>query len=62
MKTKEEMIMRCFTKCGMTTAVDCSEDNRLIIDGIKYVMLQREGEFYLETSCEEEEERKVSAS
>ena len=46
----------------MTTAVDCSEDNRLIIDGIKYVMLQREGEFYLETSCEEEEKRKVSAS
>lgn len=54
--------MRCFTKCGMTTAVDCSEDNRLITDGINYVMLQREGEFYLETSCEEEEKRKVSAS
>ena len=54
--------MRCFTKCDMTTAVDCFEDNRLIIDGIKYVMLQREGEFYLETSYEEEEKRKVSAS
>ena len=46
------MIIRSFTKCAMTTAVGYSEDDQVSIDGIKYVMLQAEDEFHLETSSE----------
>ena len=49
-KTNKEMIIRAFTKCGITTNEDGSENHLVNIEGISYVMPQLEEEFHLETS------------
>ena len=41
------MIIRAFTKCGITTNEDGSENNLVHIEGISYVMSQPEEELIL---------------
>ena len=53
-KTNKEMIIRTFTKCGITTNEEGSENHLVHIEGISYVMPQPEGEFHLETSSDED--------
>ena len=54
-KANKEMIIRSFNKCGITTAVDGSEDDQVNVEGIEYVMPQPEEEFHLESSSEEDQ-------
>ena len=57
------MIIRSFKKCGITTAVDGSEDDQVNVEGIKsYVMPQPEEEFHLETFSSDESEEEESNS
>ena len=62
MSRKEDMISRSFKKCGITLALDGSENADLSIDGLEdYEMPSAEEEYELQlqsesSSCEEEQE------
>ena len=53
------MIIRAFTKCGITTNEDGSENNLVHIEGISYVMSQPEEEFHFETSSDEDSDNSL---
>ena len=56
------MIIRAFTKCGVTTNEDGSENYLVHIEGISYVMPQPEKEFHLETSSDEDSNNSLSST
>ena len=56
------MIIRAFTKCGITTNEDGSENPLVHIDGISYVMPQPEEEFHLEMSSDEDSDNSLSST
>ena len=61
-KTNKEMIICAFTKCGITTNEDGSENYLVHIEGISYVMPQPEEEFHLETSSDEDSDSSLSST
>ena len=61
-KTNKEMIIRAFTKCGITTNEDGSENHLVHIEGIPYVMPQPEEELHLETSSDEDSDNSLSST
>ena len=61
-KTNKEMIIRAFTKCGITTNEDGSENHLLHTEGISYVMPQPEEDFHLETSSNEDSDNSLSST
>ena len=61
-KTNKEMIIRAFTKWGITTNEDGSENHLVHIEGISYVMSQPEEEFHLETSSDEDSDNSLSST
>ena len=56
------MIIRAFTKCGITTNEDGSENHLVHIEGISYVMPQPEEEFHLEPSSDEDSDNSLSST
>ena len=61
-KTNKEMIICAFTKCGITTNEDGSENYLVHIEGISNVMPQPEEEFHLETSNDEDSDNSLSST
>ena len=61
-KTNKEMIIRAFTKCGITTNENGSENHLVHIEGISYVMPQPEEEFHSETSSDEDSDNSLSST
>ena len=61
-KINKEMIIRVFTKCGITTNKDGSENLLVHIEGISYVMIQLKEEFHLETSSDEDSDNSLSST
>ena len=60
-KTNKKMIIRAFTKCGITTNEDGSENHLVYTEGISYVMPQPEEEFHLEMSSDEDSDNSLSS-
>ena len=60
-KTNKEMIIRAFTKWGITTNEDESENHLVHIEEISYVMPQQEEEFHLEASSDEDSDNSLSS-
>ena len=61
-KAKKEMIICSFTKCGITTNEDGSENHLVHIEGISCVMSQSEDEFHLEMSSDEDSDNSLSST
>ena len=61
-KINKEMIIRAFTKCGITNNKDGSENHLVHFEGISYVMPQPEEEFHLETSSDEDSHNSLSST
>ena len=61
-KTNKEMIIRAFTKCGITTKEDGSENHLVHIEGISYVMPHPKEEFHLDTSSDEDSGKSLSST
>ena len=61
-KTNKEMIIRAFTKWGITTNEDGSENHLVHIEEISYVMPQQEEEFHLEASSDEDSDNSLSST
>ena len=59
-KTNKEMIIRAFTKCGITANENGSENHLVHIEGISNVIPQPEEEFHLETSSDEDSDNSLS--
>ena len=52
----KEMVIRSFKKCGITTNVDESENNKVNIRGLEgYIMPLPEEEYHLESEDEDDE-------
>ena len=61
-KTNKEMIIRAFTKCGITINEDGSGNHLVHIEDISYVMPQPKEEFHLETSSDEDSDNSLSST
>ena len=53
------MIIRAFTKCGITTNEDGSKNHLVHIEEISYVMPQPEEEFHFETPSDEDSDNSL---